>query len=451
MTALCWFRTDLRLDDHEALALALRHARDAGGTVIAVYCLDPRVVGATTPLGFDKTGPFRLRFLCEALADLRAALRARGSDLVIRHGRPEEVLPALARETGATRCTYHEEATDEETRTEDAVELALASMRIPCESAWGHTLVHLDDLPFDVERLPVQFTTFRERVERPAKAPADRAFRRECAPRAPLDAPTVLPPLPPALDAGALPTPASLGVTVPGDDARATRRVTGGETAGLARLRSWIWEARGLPRYKETRNGLLRADDASVLSAWLAHGCLSPRRVHAEVTRWEAAHGRSEGSYWLVFELLWRDFFRFVALQQGTRLFALDGFNGRRLRWRTLDDAAARADFERWRTGTTGEPFVDAAMRELMATGLTSNRMRQNVASWLVKRLEVDWRAGAQWFESRLVDYDPCSNWGNWAYVAGVGNDPRGDRVFDPVRQARLYDSDGAYVAHWGA
>lgn len=444
---LCWFRTDLRLHDHEALATALAHARRDGGTVVPVYVVDPRVLGATTPLGFPKTGAPRARFLLEALADLRGALRTLGSDLVIRRGHPETVLPALAREVGATRCTYHEEATDEETRVEDAVELALADARIPCDTAWGHTLVHLDDLPFDVERTPALFTAFRQRLET-----KDREFRPECAPRAARPAPATMPPLPAGLDAGALPTLAEFGLTEPAADPRATRAFVGGERAGLARLQHWIWEARALPTYKDTRNGLLRQDDASTLSPWLAHGCLSPRRVFEEVTAWEARHRRSDGSYWLVFELLWRDFFRVVALQHGARLFALDGFNGSRLSWRRLDDRddpAARAEFEAWRTGRSGERFIDAAMRELLATGFTSNRMRQNVASWLVKRREIDWRAGAEWFESQLVDYDPGSNWGNWAYVAGVGNDARADRVFNAARQASMYDPDGAFVRHW--
>jgi deoxyribodipyrimidine photo-lyase len=448
-TILLWLRSDLRLHDHEALEVAVRQARAGGGTVVPVYVVDPRVIGATTPLGWPKTGAFRLRFLLETLVDLRAALRTRGSDLVVRYGMPEAVLPVLAREVGATSCAYHEEATDEETRTEDAVELALAAMRIPCTSVWGHTLLHPDDLPFEIERLPVQFTAFRERVEVRAASAAERAFRPECAPRAVREAPAALPPLPDGLDVGTLPTFDALGIAPPVDDPRATRRFAGGETAGLARLARWTWEVGALPRYKETRNGLLLADDASTLSPWLAHGALSPRRVFAEVQRWEATHGRTEGSYWLVFELLWRDFFRFVALQRGTRLFALDGFSGRRQPWRTLGDASARADLERWRTGTTGVPFVDAGMRELLHTGFTTNRMRQNVASWLVKRAEIDWRTGAEWFESQLVDYDPCSNWGNWAYLAGVGNDPRGDRTFDAARQASLYDPTGAFVRHW--
>jgi deoxyribodipyrimidine photo-lyase len=105
--------------------------------------------------------------------------------------------------------------------------------------------------------------------------------------------------------------------------------------------------------------------------------------------------------------------------------------------------------FEIWQTGNTGFPLVDANMRELADTGFMSNRGRQNVASFLTKNLGIDWRMGAEWFESRLIDYDPCSNWGNWNYTAGIGNDARGFRFFNINKQAQDYDPLGEYVKHW--
>lgn len=105
--------------------------------------------------------------------------------------------------------------------------------------------------------------------------------------------------------------------------------------------------------------------------------------------------------------------------------------------------------FDAWRNGVTGLPFVDAAMLELRHTGWLSNRARQNVASFLVKDLKVDWRLGALWFEHCLIDYDVASNWGNWRYIAGVGRDPRQDRYFNVLKQAGHYDPQGLYVAHW--
>ena len=109
------------------------------------------------------------------------------------------------------------------------------------------------------------------------------------------------------------------------------------------------------------------------------------------------------------------------------------------------------AAFARWCAGSTGEPLVDAGMRELALTGWLSNRMRQIVASYLIHELRCDWRAGAAWFESQLLDFDPYSNQGNWAYIAGRGTDPRGGRRFDIQRQARQHDPDGRYRAAWAA
>ncbi|MGA1624603.1 MAG: FAD-binding domain-containing protein, partial [Prochlorothrix sp.] len=149
-------------------------------------------------------------------------------------------------------------------------------------------------------------------------------------------------------------------------------------------------------------------------------------------------------TYWMVFELLWRDFFRFTAAQAGSTLFRSSGIQGLDVPW-TVDWEL----FDRWRSGQTGYPFVDANLRELAATGFMSNRGRQNVASFLTKNLGLDWRMGAEWFESLLIDYDGCSNWGNWNYTAGVGNDGRGFRYFNLVKQARDYDPQGDYVRHW--
>ncbi|MGB1216647.1 MAG: FAD-binding domain-containing protein, partial [Saprospiraceae bacterium] len=105
--------------------------------------------------------------------------------------------------------------------------------------------------------------------------------------------------------------------------------------------------------------------------------------------------------------------------------------------------------FHLWSEGRTGIPFIDANMRELNQTGFMSNRGRQNVASFLVKDLKVNWQIGAEYFESLLLDYDPCSNWGNWNYVAGVGSDPRENRYFNILSQAKRYDPDGEYVRTW--
>ncbi|MFN3345543.1 MAG: FAD-binding domain-containing protein, partial [Chloroherpetonaceae bacterium] len=168
------------------------------------------------------------------------------------------------------------------------------------------------------------------------------------------------------------------------------------------------------------------------------------RTIYEAVKRYEHERIANDSTYWLIFELIWRDYFRFISLKYGNRMFKKYGIKNQPVGW-----SQDEAKFQAWAEGKTGVPFIDANMRELSATGFMSNRGRQNVASFLVKDLKVDWRMGAEWFESLLIDYDVASNYGNWNYVAGIGNDPREDRYFNPLRQAAMYDPNGDYVRHW--
>ncbi|WP_035986317.1 DASH family cryptochrome [Leptolyngbya sp. KIOST-1] len=426
MTSLVWFRNDLRLHDHQPMDEALR----AGKPIVPLYCFDPRQFGQTC-FGFAKTGAYRAQFLLESVADLRRSLQALGSDLVVRVGKPEAIIPELVKAHGVEAVYWHEEVTREEVQVEQAVEARLGSLGCKAEVYWGATLYHPDNLPFALPRLPEVFTQFRKKVEQHSTVDGV------------LPTAVKLPPLPP-VEPGPLPTLADFGLEPPRADPRAVLTFAGGETAGLARLHHYVWEADCLKTYKQTRNGMVGANYSAKLSAWLALGCLSPRRIYETVQAYEAERLRNESTYWLIFELLWRDYFRFVCAKHGDRVFYPSGLRGLQIEW--------KQDWERfdaWRNGTTGFPLVDANMRELACSGFMSNRGRQNVASFLTKNLGIDWRMGAEWFESLLIDYDVCSNYGNWNYTAGVGNDARGFRYFNIPKQARDYDPDGLYVKHW--
>jgi deoxyribodipyrimidine photo-lyase len=197
---------------------------------------------------------------------------------------------------------------------------------------------------------------------------------------------------------------------------------------------------------------MLGLDYSSKFSPWLANGCISPRYIYEEIKKYEHERTANESTYWLVFELIWRDYFRFVAMKFGNKIFQKYGLKPEsyvKTQTTTAINKTERNIFEKWRLGETGVPLIDANMKELLATGYMSNRGRQNVASFLVKDLQIDWRWGAAWFESQLIDYDVCSNWGNWLYVAGVGNDPRENRYFNILKQATNYASKGEYVKHW--
>ncbi len=424
---LIWYRNDLRLHDHAPLIQAIKE----GAKVIPLYCFDDRQF-AQTPFGFPKTGGFRSQFLLESVADLRESWRSRGSDLIIRRGLPEVIIPELVAQLGINGVYYHQEVTAEEIAVDKAIESALKSTSASFKSFWGHTLHRLQDLPFRITDLPELFTNFRKVVEK------------DCVVTKALVVPLALPPLPAEVDPGNLPSLADLGVEAAPNDPRGVLTFKGGETQGIARLDEYFWTQDKLRVYKETRNGMLGADYSSKFSAWLALGCLSPRYIYAQVKKYEDERIENDSTYWLIFELLWRDYFRFICAKHGSKIFQRSGLQGVDLSWK--EDWLR---FDIWREGKTGFPLVDANMRELAATGFMSNRGRQNVASFLTKNLGIDWRMGAEWFESMLVDYDVCSNWGNWNYTAGVGNDARGFRFFNISKQSLDYDREGHYVRHW--
>jgi deoxyribodipyrimidine photo-lyase len=424
---LLWHRNDLRLHDLQPLTQALQDS----ASVIPLYCFDDRQFGQTS-FGFPKTGAFRAQFLLESVADLQQSYQARGSNLVVRRGLPEVIIPELVDRLKITDVYYHQEATGEELAVEQALTASLKAVGVNLRSFWGHTLYHLQDLPFGLQYLPELFTKFRKDLERSCSIPA------------PLPAPASLPPLPVDLDLGQLPSLTDFGLETPEFDSRGVLAYCGGETAGIERLDNYIWQRDRLRIYKETRNGMLGADYSSKFSAWLALGCLSPRYIAAQVKKYENERIENDSTYWLIFELLWRDYFRFICAKHGNDIFKRSGLQGVDLSWKQDWDR-----FDLWREGKTGFPLVDANMREIAATGYMSNRGRQNVASFLTKNLGIDWRMGAEWFESLLIDYDVCSNWGNWNYTAGVGNDARGFRFFNIIKQSQDYDREGKYVKHW--
>lgn len=257
----------------------------------------------------------------------------------------------------------------------------------------------------------------------------------------------------------------------------------GGETAAYERLRHLIKEG-FMHSYKETRNGLVGSAYSTKLSGFLAQGCITARQVHHELLKYEDGtepdyehakgfkEGENEGTSAVRFELLWRDYMRLCTKKFRHRLFRVEGFRGyeseegtdanaKKQKWKSANKDDALPDqkpsaeevadiIQRFYAGTTGMGLIDASQRELIHTGYTSNRARQNVASFLAKHLGIDWRYGAEWYEMLLVDYDVSSNWANWQYVAGVGNDPRGEaRIFNPIKQAFDYDKEGTYVRTW--
>ncbi len=429
--SIVWFREDLRLHDNEAICEAIRGADET----IFVYVFDERTFKGTTKwFDLPKTGKFRAKFIIESVENLRQNLKKRGANLLVKIGKPEEVLTDLARETQSSWIFCNRERTQEEVQVQDLLEKNLWAIGREIRYTRGKMLYHTQDLPFPVQHTPDVFTQFRKEVEKTVKV------------RQPLEVIEKFNPLSIALDFGEMPTLEDFGLKDFEADSRAAMPFKGGETEALARLRYYLWDSHLAKNYKETRNGLLGGDYSTKFSLWLAHGCISPKKIYDELKRYEAEHGSNESTYWIFFELLWRDFFRLMGKKYGNKIFFKEGTLGGEAdsKWRNDDRL-----FDIWAKGKTGIPFIDANMIELNSSGFMSNRGRQNVASFLVKDLHVNWQMGAEYFESVLIDYDPCSNWGNWNYVAGVGSDPRENRYFNILRQAKMYDAKGEYVKHW--
>jgi deoxyribodipyrimidine photo-lyase len=431
---LLWHRQDLRVADHAPLTQALQEDAE----ILSLYCFDDRMFGQT-PAGFPKMGVFRVKFLVESVTDLRQIYRRLGSDLVVRCGHPEEIIPDLVRDLMIDRVYFHTYPTAEEMAIEQAL---IANLAVPYQSWWGHTLCLPTDLPFELSELPELFTKFRKLVETNVEKAATKQQPQMVFVRPPLATPQQIPSV--NVVSGKIPTLTELGWTEPAVDQRSVLSFQGGETAGISRLQQYFWQQDLLKKYKETRNGMVGADYSSKFSPWLAMGCLSARSIYAEVQKYEQERVQNDSTYWLIFELLWRDYFAFIAAKHGHKIFRLSGLRGIKIPWKQ-----DQRRFEMWCQGQTGFPLVDANMRELSATGFMSNRGRQNVASFLTKNLGIDWHWGAEWFESLLIDYDVASNWGNWNYTAGVGNDARGFRFFNIYKQAKDYDPHGEYVKLW--
>ncbi len=422
---LLWFRRQLRTHDQP-----LFECIDPGHELVtAVWILDPREHFAEID-GVARTGAHRMRFLLESVAELRASLQRLGTDLLIRIGEPEDVLPELMTSLEADRLCFVQEPGSEERATERRVMDRIIGRVTPLAP---DTLLEIDDPASFADDLPEVFSKFRRQAEKKMEHARSRPTPNGLRGIA----------LSPEFDRGEIDWK-TLGIDESSTDPRAVMSFVGGELRGLERAHDWIHDGDHLKRYKETRNGLLGEAYSSKFSPWLANGCLSSRVVSEETLIYEEKRVANESTYWLRFELLWREFFRLHLLKHGTTLFHRAGPAGIALTYRNDPD-----HFESWKSGTTGIPFVDANMRELSATGFMSNRGRQIVASFLSKNLDIDWRWGARWFEHCLIDYCPAANWGNWAYAAGVGADPRGFRGFDVMKQARNYDPKGEYVAHW--
>jgi deoxyribodipyrimidine photo-lyase len=412
---LVWFRNDLRLHDNEMLVEAIAKADQ----ILPVYCFDPRHFEATHYHTL-KTGALRARFLIESVAALRKSFQAMGGNLLVLNGKPEDLLPQLVSDYELTEVYHHREVASEETVISTRVEDLLWKQKVNLKHFIGHTLYNKEDLPFPIKDIPDVFNQFKKKTERDA-----------------IVKPCFLTPeqinFVEVKSWGELPALVDLFV----DEAHIQPSdFKGGEQEALHHLHDFLHTGEGMAL---ANAALKKSEIVSKLSPWLALGCLSPREVYWKMKEAEANYGLKPYFNQIIVGLLWRDYYRFMFKKYGNVFFKPEGFTAQANALEMEDTEKLQA----WKTGSTGMPLVDAMMQELNSSGYLNNLARQLVATYLVYELKLNWVLGAAYFEEKLLDYNPASNWGNWANIAGVGNDERLTHSFDFEKVLKLVDPKG--------
>jgi deoxyribodipyrimidine photo-lyase len=414
---LYWLTHDLRLDDNPAL---LRAA--LGESLLLVYCVNPdwfvpgRLLSASM-------GAHRLQFLREALVGLSNSLNGIGQHLLILEERPQIALARLVRQNAIQRLVCSSQFGMDEKCELQALAKNLPDLEI--EEVDTYTLFNRQAIDSINDGVLTTYSRFRRQAEKWEAMPV-------------LPTPERLPPPPKAVIRKEKMPPNFLA-----EQAASEKLITGGERAAQEHLAQYF--AGDLPlSYKAVRNELDGFNNSSKMSSWLNMGCLSIRRLRWTVEDYESKHGGNESTYWLFVELLWREYFLWLALHIESQLFSFHGAAAQPPMTKFQQEK-----FECWCKGDTPYPLVNACMRQLNRSGFLSNRGRQIAASCFVNELAQDWRYGAAFFEQQLVDYNVAVNWGNWQYIAGVGADPRGGRHFNLKKQTELYDANGEYRRRW--
>lgn len=423
-TGLIWFRNNLRTQENASLKNAIeKHEK-----VVAVYFFDPKNF-KTAAFGFQKTDKFRAKFLIETITDLKKNLADLNITLLTYLDAPEHKISVLCDDFLVDAIYTQKEWTQEEIDTNELIKKTL-SADVKFIETYDQFLYHPETVSTNFSNIPDVFTQFRKKLEK--YVAIQEAVSISKLPMSNL-----------AENKTAIPSLSTLGFEDFKTHPKSAFPFLGGESEALKRLNYYLFESKKVGFYKKTRNGLVGLDYATKFSPWLANGSLSAKIIYWSIKAYENEFGANESTYWVIFELIWRDYFKYISLKHGAKIFKIGGILDKNYHWNS-----DKKLIDQWINGETKDDFVNANMIEFKETGWMSNRGRQNVASYFAKELLLDWRIGAAYFESMLIDYDVHSNYGNWMYVAGVGNDPR-DRKFNTKLQAERYDADYKFRKMW--
>lgn len=420
---LVWFRRDLRVDDHAALYHALTRCR----RVICAFVFDPGIL-ASLPAA-DR----RVAFIHACVVELESALREAGGTLLVRHGEPQAVVPALARECSAQAVFANHDYEPAAQARDAAVGRRLAAAGLTFLTFQDQVIFEKDQL-LSAQRKPYSVFTPYKRAWLAALTPAALAPFAVAGHLQALGKPGV------GVERG-IPSLAELGF-----GAARPPALPAGTRGALALFDDF----RGrMDQYDRTRD-FPAVKGPSYLGVHLRHGTLSIRAL-ARVAHEAQRHGSTGAQTWLS-ELIWRDFyfsilhhFPQVGMPGAHRAFHPEYD---RIQW--AGGAAAEADFAAWCAGRTGFPLVDAALRQLNQSGYMHNRLRMVTASFLSKDLGIDWRRGEAYFAALLNDFDLAANNGGWQWAASSGCDAQPYfRIFNPVLQSEKFDPHGKFIRHY--
>lgn len=423
MKAIYWFRNDLRLIDNPSLNLAIERADE----ILFVY-VHNIANEKNCSWGFKKMGDHRKLFLSQGLKKLNQHLEEYGHLLNIYVDDPVEVLERLVtkHEIDIIFC--------ESIKAFDSLKQVklLCNKKVNVNSFFHSSLFMENQLPFRINEIPNIFTDFRKAIEVTSTKP-----------NKPLSLPKRIFNILSIFDNGMI----NFQIQ-PNNYDKSSFPITdenfmGGEKSGFIYLKDYF-QSNKPSSYKVTRNELIGKNFSTKFSPWLSMGFISARQIFLYLEEYEKNITKNESTYWIFFELLWRDYFRFIMLKYENKNINKTEINSSNKSINHNDDK-----FKLWIEGKTDNKFINAGMKELKQTGFISNRMRQIVASYLINELSCDWRAGAAWFESQLIDYDVNSNYGNWSYISGSGADPRGGRIFNIEKQQKTYDPNFIYQKMW--
>lgn len=423
---ILWFGNDLRIRDNESLFNVMQEDLP----FLALYIFDETFF-CSAPLGFKKIGKFRAQFLLDTVLDLNSNLKKKNIPFLKKIGRTQDVFNQISGQFEIEKIFCQSEWTQEEVVLDNKIKRILPGVK--WVKSYSQLLLQPNFVAEKLDEIPLLFTNFRQKIEKDFKVRNEFDCEHLVNRRPNLDL---------QIDSDDI-TLKTLGF----DDFEVHQSTafpfSGGETAAIQRLNAYLFETKNLSCYKETRNGLIGEDYSSKFSAWIANGSLSAVSIFHEIKKYESKFGYNESTYWLVFELLWRDFFKYTSMRFRDKIFLKVGVLERDVQFKFDQNLV-----NEWINGETNSDFINANMLEIKNTGWMSNRGRQNVASYFCKILKQEWRIGAAYFEEMLIDYDVHSNYGNWMYLAGVGNDPR-SRIFNAEKQAELYDPNHKFRNLW--